>query len=91
MKRIFDKKLSLLMEEKIRESIQYAQIHPEEPRAYIRTYAQEMDDLVIHQHIDLYVNEYSLDIGPEGEKAVRFLFSEAEKKALIPNSTCDIF
>ena len=91
IKRIIDKKLSLLMEEKIRESIQYAQMHPQEPREYIREHAQEMDDLVTSQHIDLYVNEYSFDIGPEGEKAVRFLFSEAEKKGLIPNSTCDIF
>ena len=91
IKRIIDKKLSLLMEEKIRESIQYAQMHPQEPREYIREHAQEMDDLVTSQHIDLYVNEYSFDIGPEGEKAVRFLFSEAEKKGLIPNSTYDIF
>jgi 1,4-dihydroxy-6-naphthoate synthase len=50
-----------------------------------------MDDSVISQHIGLYVNEYSLDIGPEGEHAVRFLFSEAEKKGLIPRSAFDIF
>ena len=91
MKRSFDKKLSLLIEEKIRESIEYARMHPQEPRAYIRKHAQEMDESVTSQHIDLYVNEFSLDIGPEGEKAVRFLFSEAEKKGLIPSSSFDIF
>jgi 1,4-dihydroxy-6-naphthoate synthase len=91
MKRSFDKKLSLLIEEKIRQSIQYARIHPQEPQSYIREHAREMDESVTGQHIDLYVNEYSLDIGPEGEKAVRFLFSEAEKKGLIPSSTLDIF
>lgn len=91
MKRSFEKTLSLLMEEKIRQSIQYARMHPKEPRAYIHKHAQEMDDSVISQHIGLYVNEYSLDIGPEGEHAVRFLFSEAEKKGLIPRSALDIF
>jgi len=91
MKRNFEKTVSLLMEEKIRQSIQYARMHPKEPRAYIRKHAQEMDDSVISQHIGLYVNEYSLDIGPEGEHAVRFLFSEAEKKGLIPRSAFDIF
>lgn len=91
MKRSFDKELLLLIEEKIRQSIQYARMHPQEPRAYIREHAQEIDDSVTTQHIELFVNEYSLDIGLEGAQAVRFLFSEAEEKGLIPYSTFDIF
>ncbi|MBE0426099.1 MAG: 1,4-dihydroxy-6-naphthoate synthase [Nitrospirae bacterium] len=91
MKRRFTKELSYLMEDKIRQSIRYAQMHSEEPQAYISMHAQEMEESVIRQHIDLYVNEYSLDIGPEGEQAIRFLYSEAEKKGLIPCSRYDIF
>jgi 1,4-dihydroxy-6-naphthoate synthase len=91
MKRSFDKELVKMMEKKIRQSIRYAQAHPEEPRAYIRKYAQEIEDLVICSHINLYVNEYSLDIGSEGEKSIRFLFSEAEHKGIIPRSPYDIF
>jgi 1,4-dihydroxy-6-naphthoate synthase len=90
MKRSFDKELVNLMEEKIRQSIRYAQAHPEEPQAYIRKYAQEIEDSVIRSHINLYVNEYSLDIGSEGEKSIRFLFSEAEHKGIIPCSPYDI-
>jgi 1,4-dihydroxy-6-naphthoate synthase len=90
MKRSFDKELVKLMEEKIRQSIRYAQMHPEEPRAYIREHAQEIEDSVIRLHIDLYVNEYSLDIGSEGEKSIRFLFSKAEQKGIIPRSPYDI-
>jgi 1,4-dihydroxy-6-naphthoate synthase len=91
MKRSFDKELVSLMEEKIRQSIRYAQMHPEESRAYIHEHAQEIEDSVTRLHIDLYVNEYSLDIGSEGEKSIRFLFSMAEQKGLIPPSPYDIF
>jgi 1,4-dihydroxy-6-naphthoate synthase len=91
MKRSFDKELVNLMEEKIRQSIRYAQMHPEESRAYIHEHAQEIEDSVTRLHIDLYVNEYSLDIGSEGEKSIRFLFSMAEQKGLIPPSPYDIF
>ncbi len=90
MKRSFDKDLVNLMEEKIRQSIRYAQMHPEESRDYIHKHAQEIEDSVTRLHIDLYVNEYSLDIGSEGEKSIRFLFSEAEQKGLIPGSPYDI-
>lgn len=91
MRRSLYKDLSYVVEEQIRQSIQYAQMHPEEPQVYIRRHAVEMEESVISQHIDLYVNEYSLDIGTAGEQAVRFLFAEAEKKGLIPSSRHDIF
>jgi 1,4-dihydroxy-6-naphthoate synthase len=91
IRRSLYKDLSYLVEEKIRESIGYAQMHPEEPQAYIHGHASEMDESVTRQHIDLYVNEYSLDIGTAGEQAIRFLFAEAENKGLIPLSRYDIF
>jgi 1,4-dihydroxy-6-naphthoate synthase len=91
MKRRLYKELSYLIEEKIRQSIRYAQTHPEEPQLYIRRHATEMEESVTRQHIDLYVNEYSLDIGTAGEQAIRFLYTEAEKKGLVPRSCHDIF
>ena len=91
MRRSLYRELSQVMEEKIRESIRYAQTHPEEPRMYIRSHAAEMEESVTRQHIDLYVNEYSRDIGTAGEEAIRFLFAEAEKKGIVPRSRFDIF
>jgi 1,4-dihydroxy-6-naphthoate synthase len=91
MRRSFYKELSQMMEEKIRQSIRYAQTHPEEHRDYIRRHAAEMEESVTCQHIDLYVNEYSLDIGTAGEQAIRFLFAEAEKKGIVPRFRHDIF
>jgi len=91
MRRRLYKELAYLMEEKIRQSIRYAQMHPEEPQTYIRKHAVEMEESVTRQHIDLYVNEYSLDIGTAGEQAIRFLFTEAENKGLVPRFRHDIF
>ena len=61
----------------IRASVQYAFDHPEASRAYVRAHAQEMSDTVCAQHISLYVNEYSLDVGDEGLRAIARLVGGA--------------
>ena len=43
--------------------------------AYIKEHAQELDDTVIQQHIDLYVNKYSLSLKGKGKLAVEKLFA----------------
>lgn len=58
------------MDKIIISSIKYAYAHQSEALEYCRKYAQDMDEKVMQQHIDLYVNEYSLDIGKAGEKAI---------------------
>ena len=75
----------------VRSSLEYAYDHPEEPKAYIRQHALEMEDSVMQAHIDLYVNQYSLDVGDLGERAVRELFSRAEAKGLILASGLPLF
>ena len=57
----------------IRESVKFAFDNPEASRAYIKSYAQEMDDDVIEQHIKLYVNDFTLSLGETGKKAVQKL------------------
>jgi 1,4-dihydroxy-6-naphthoate synthase len=54
----------------IKQSIQYAFSHYPEITSYTREHAQAMDENVMRQHIELYVNNYSLDLGEEGMKAV---------------------
>ena len=57
----------------IRKSLEYAfERYPELPE-YVKGHAQEMDESVMRQHIDLYVNNYSLSLGADGEKAIRIL------------------
>lgn len=40
---------------------------------YIQSHAQEMSPSVMQQHIDLYVNDFSIDVGATGEKAISFM------------------
>lgn len=70
----------------VRSSLEYAYAHPEETLAYIKQYAQELEDEVIWAHIHTYVNEFSLDVGEEGERAVAELFRRAEARGLIAGS-----
>ena len=42
---------------------------------YVKQHAQELDEAVMRQHIDLYVNEHSLSLGPEGRRAVETLLA----------------
>lgn len=54
----------------LRRSIVYAMRNPQASEGFVREHAQEMSPDVIKSHIRLFVNEYSLDIGDEGKKAV---------------------
>lgn len=73
------------------ESVRYAHAHPEAVWPTVRRHAQEMDDAVMRQHIGLYVNAFTEDYGPEGEAAIRFLFREAERHGIMPESRQPLF
>ena len=60
----------------VAKSVQYAFQHPKESIEYIKHHAQEMDEAVMYAHIDLYVNEYSKQLGPEGRLSVQTLFEK---------------
>lgn len=63
----------------IRKSLEYAfERYPELPD-YVKGHAQEMDEGVMRQHIDLYVNNYSLTLGADGQKAIRMLLETYER------------
>ncbi len=79
------------LDRSIRSSIEFAYAHPGEVRPYIRRYAQEMDEKVMQQHIDLYVNEYSLQYGEEGEAAIHDLYARAEEADIVPASGHSLF
>jgi 1,4-dihydroxy-6-naphthoate synthase len=62
-------------ERAVRASVQYAFTHPTASADYVREHAQEMSAEVCAQHIKLYVNEWSLDVGAEGLRAMARLVS----------------
>ena len=65
-------------------SIRHARSNPGDSREFVRHHAQEMDDSVTAAHIDLYVNDFTVDLGEEGEAAVSHLLRTAEKNEIIP-------
>jgi 1,4-dihydroxy-6-naphthoate synthase len=75
----------------MRRSVEYAFAHRADSLPYVRAHAQEMSDRVMYQHIDLYVNEYSIDLGVEGRRAVETLFERARAAAVIPSLSDDLF
>ena len=72
-------------------SVAYAFANPEETKPYVRAHAQEMDEQVMFQHIDLYVNEFTRNLGDKGKAAIEKLFTVAQEKELIPKFAGDYF
>lgn len=75
----------------LRKSIEYAFNNPDSPLNYMQENAQEMDKKVMMQHVDLYVNKYSLDLGVDGKNAITQMFNLAQQKGIIPNIEKNIF
>lgn len=75
----------------LRKSIEYAFENPESPLNYMTEHSQEMDEKVMMQHVELYVNKYSIDLGEEGKNAISQMFNLAQEKEIIPKIEKDIF
>jgi 1,4-dihydroxy-6-naphthoate synthase len=68
----------------VRASVEYAWAHPDASRGYVAEHADEMSPDVQRQHIDLYVNEFTRDLGTEGYAAVTTLLERAYAAGLTP-------
>jgi 1,4-dihydroxy-6-naphthoate synthase len=75
----------------LRRSVEYAFANRSASLPFVREHAQEMSEEVMYQHIDLYVNEYSVDLGPDGRRAVELLFSRARSSGIIPAVDLSLF
>jgi len=75
----------------MRRSVEFAFAHPEASLPYVRAHAQEMSEEVMYKHIDLYVNQYSVDLGSEGRRAIELLFSRAMTLGIVPAVSAPLF
>jgi 1,4-dihydroxy-6-naphthoate synthase len=76
IKRLIDNEIKLQVDTLIRKSIEYAYTHNyKELTDYVKRHSQEMSNTVMRKHIDLYVNNYSINLGEAGKDAVKKLFS----------------
>jgi 1,4-dihydroxy-6-naphthoate synthase len=70
----------------VRASVEYAWAHPSASAAYVAAHADELSADVQAQHIALYVNEFTRDLGDEGYAAVSALLGRAHRAGLTPSS-----
>jgi len=91
VKRDMDPAQALEIQTLIRESIDHGFLHPTMGDEYIRCHAQEMEEDVIQQHIELYVNEFSKDIGEKGTTAVTTFFEYAARAGLMKKTSYPLF
>jgi 1,4-dihydroxy-6-naphthoate synthase len=74
----------------VRASVEQAWADPAATHDYVMAHAQEMDPAVAEQHIALYVNEFTRDLGTEGYAAVRALLDRAAAADLTPALTAPL-
>jgi 1,4-dihydroxy-6-naphthoate synthase len=91
VRRDLDPDLQQKIDRIIRRSVEYAFAHREETLPYVRQHAQTMSEEVMLQHIKLYVNKYSIDLGNTGKEAIRFMFNKAKNLGLIPQVASQLF
>lgn len=75
----------------IAESVTFAFAYPEASKSFVSQHAQAMDEEVMKQHIQLYVNNYSINLGKEGRESIQFLFDRGFEAGLLPAITKNIF
>ncbi len=83
MQNKFDQATQYKINRLIKKSVEFAFENYPQITDYVRRHAQEMSESVMRQHIDLYVNNFSIDLGMEGKKAVDTLL-EVYKKINTP-------
>ena len=83
MRRKFDTELKQKIDRVLKRSVLFAMENPAQTMDFVRAHAQEMEDKVMQQHINLYVNNFSVDLGLEGKAAVEKLYEIAVEKKLL--------
>ena len=79
------------IESNLRESLKYAYANPDDVRGYVAQHAQEMEMEVMDAHIDLYVNDYTVDYGRDGEAAIADLMGRARAAGIVPSVDFPLF
>ncbi len=68
----------------LRRSVEYALDNPNESLSFVKQHAQAMEEEVMRNHIQLYVNDFSIDLGTKGREAITTLYNKGIEKAIFP-------
>jgi 1,4-dihydroxy-6-naphthoate synthase len=85
------KDLQLKINRVLKRSVEFAFENPKSAYPYIKQYAQEMDEDVMYKHIELYVNDFSRELGVDGRKAINVLYERAIALGVLPEMNEQIF
>jgi 1,4-dihydroxy-6-naphthoate synthase len=91
MKKTFDAVLQHKVDSLIKRSLEYAFENYPLITEYVKQHSQEMSESVMRQHIDLYVNNYSLQLGPDGKAAVNTFLDIYRQLKQVNSTTENIF
>jgi len=78
------------IDQAIRASVDYSFAHPAECLPYIRSKSQELEAAVVQSHIQLYVNEFSRNLGTEGRTAIEAFLARGRRAGALPQSSCQL-
>jgi 1,4-dihydroxy-6-naphthoate synthase len=78
------------IDQAIRASVDYSFSHPDECLPYIRSKSQELEPEVVRSHIQLYVNEFSRELGREGKAAIEAFMDRGRKGGVLPESNLEL-
>ena len=85
IKRDLGEETMLLVTNALRESIQHALDHREEALAYAMQFARDLDPPTANRFVSMYVNERTLDYGPDGKEAIKKLLELGHERGIIPH------
>ncbi|MEE4243615.1 MAG: 1,4-dihydroxy-6-naphthoate synthase [Desulfopila sp.] len=85
-KRSLGRSTLLEIDSAVRKSLEYAYAYPRECLPYVHRYAQEIEDDVVQDHINLYVNDFSLGLGTEGTQAIEHFLKRGRQAGILPHS-----
>jgi 1,4-dihydroxy-6-naphthoate synthase len=85
-RRKIEARTAAAVDEAIKKSVEWARKNEARCMDYIRKYAQEMSDEVLRNHISLYVNDFSLNMGKEGRAAVTELLDRGRRAGIFPGA-----
>ncbi len=89
--RKLDKEIQLKLNRVLKRSVGFAFENPKSAYPFIKQYAQEMDEDVMYKHIELYVNDFTKDLGLDGRNAIKVLYEKAISLGILPQMDQQIF
>ena len=91
VRRNFDTDLKQKINRVLKRSVEFAMNNPEQTMDFVRKHSQEMEEEVMKKHIQLYVNDFTIDLGAEGKNAVEKLYEVAMEKRIIGGMVYPLF